>query len=157
MLSSGFCPDKCLYSPSSPVSVPFHVLFSAPWRFLLLYVLIQHLLKIFHMLDVIRDLEAQRHNPYLHGPPGGGGQRHAEHQGSQAWDTEAYQGRTRESIGELARALWEFNKYLFKVCVYTCVVSTSVCTCVCDPTSVSEDMVVMGQGGEGWFLGLLTM
>lgn len=77
-----------------------------------------------------------------------------ECQGSQVWDTESHQGQTRESIKELSRVLQGFKKYLF---IYTCVGSTSICMYIRETTSIGEDMVVMGQGGEGEFLGLLTM
>ena len=67
------------------------------------------------MLDMIRELEARKHNPCLSGSQW---QRYAEYQGSQAWDTKANQGQTRDSVREHARALWKFNTYLFKISLY---------------------------------------
>ena len=110
------CPDKCLHFPSS---ASLHVLSSAPCVFLLLDVLIPHVPKISSMLRVTQELETRRHDPCLSGSQW---RREAEYQGSQAWDTETVQGRTRDRVRELARALGKFNKYPFKVslCIHAC-------------------------------------
>lgn len=76
---------------ATPVSAPLHchsslplcVLFPAPGVFLLLYILTQNLLKIFYMLDMIQELEAQRHDPSV--APSGRDMQSLK--GPQAWDT----------------------------------------------------------------------
>lgn len=78
------CPDKCL-SPSFPPFLAF-----APVVPCLLCV---NVLKIFYMLDMMQELEAQRHN---HGLQWLMVADTCKVSGSWAWDSEADQGRVGE-------------------------------------------------------------
>lgn len=61
----GFCPDRCLSSSSFLLFLAFAPAVLCPISRLLLYVLIQLLLRIIYMLEMMQELKAQRHNPGL--------------------------------------------------------------------------------------------
>lgn len=131
-------------------SMTFLRLFSAPCLFILLYVLIQHLLKIFPMLDLVQELEHEDTIPASVVPSDGHTWSVRDPRSGTLSPTRARQERASRNFPGSCRGLRN-------ICSYIRVLDPQVYACIRETTSIGEDMVVMGQGGEGEFLGLLTM